>query len=166
MSKKEVWKDIPNYEGIYQVSNLGRVKSLKFGKERIRKLRLDSTGYYRLNLYEGGEAKRNSVHRLVMLAFLGESDLDVNHKNGIKTDNRFENLEYCTRSENIQHAYDTGLKTSLKGERHGRSKLTRACVERIKYGHQGMTQLAIAKIYGISQRLVRNIRSGKLWSHI
>jgi len=159
-SYKEIWKDIPNYEGMYQVSNLGRVKSLNYnhtGKEGVLKPQSNKDGYYQVLLWEGGRRKTNKIHRLVMLAFLGESDLHVNHINGIKTDNRLENLEYCTRSENIQHAYDTGLIDK---------KLTRACAERIKYGHQGMTQRAIAEIYGIGKSTVCQIRSGKLWQHI
>jgi len=163
-SYKEIWKDVPGYEGHYQVSNLGRVKSLKWSKERILKPRLDRVGYYHVGLCEGGERKSNLVHRLVMLAFVGESDLQVNHKNGEKSDNRLENLEYCTSSENTQHAYDTGL--MARGENHHRSKLTRACAERIKYGHQGLTQQAIAEIYGIAQSKVSDIRSGKIWKHI
>lgn len=163
---KEIFKPIPGYEHGYEVSNLGRVKSLKRGKEKLLKPGLISGGYYHVILFKDGKGKTHKVHRLVMLAFIGESDLDVNHINGIKTDNRLENLEYCTASENTQHAYDTGLKTGLKGERNPSSKLTKACVERIKYGHQGMTQQAIAKIYDIDRSLVGYIRQGKLWSHI
>ena len=166
-SYEEIWKDIPNYEGCYQVSNLGRVKSLNYKrtcKEVILKTGQNSQGYLRVVLRKDGNSITNKVHRLVMLAFIGESDLEVNHINGIKADNRLENLEYCSRSENIQHAYDTGLRA--RGENHYGSKLTRACAERIKYGHQGMTQRAIAEIYGIDQSIVSVIRSGKTWKHI
>jgi hypothetical protein len=99
-----------------------------------------------------------------MLAFVGESELYVNHINGVKTDNRLENLEYCTQAENHRHAANTGL--MARGEKNGSSKLTRACAERIKYGHQEMMQKDIAKIYGISRELVSQIRSGKYWKHI
>jgi DNA-binding transcriptional regulator LsrR (DeoR family) len=64
------------------------------------------------------------------------------------------------------HAFNTGLSIPVKGEKHGRSKLTRACAERIKYGHQGMTQKEIAEIYGIAREQVSAIRSGKNWQHI
>jgi hypothetical protein len=161
---EEIWKDVPNYEGVYQVSNLGRVKSLKWGKERILKPRYDGYGYAQVGLCKGGERKDYKVHRLMMLAFVDASDLQVNHINGIKADNRLVNLEYCTASENTLHAYKIGL--IPKGENHGRAKLTRACVERIKYGHQGMTQQAISEIYGVSAVQVHMIRSGKSWKHI
>jgi len=161
---KEIWKDIPNYEGMYQVSNLGRVKSLKFGKERTLKPGLDGSGYCHIVLCKGGVQKDKYIHRLVLLTFVGESELQVNHKNGVKTDNRLENLEYCTQSENNQHAYDTGLRA--KGENHHKSKLTEAQARQIKYGHQGIVQKDIAEIYGITQAQVSEIRSGKYWKHI
>jgi len=163
---EEIWKDIPNYEGAYQVSSLGKVKSLKWGKERVLKFKKDRYGYTRVDLCKEGEKKNHKVHRLVMLVFAGESDLQVNHINGIKADNRIENLEHCTASQNTKHAYDIGLIIPTKGEKNGQSKLTRKCAERIKYGHQGMTQQEIAKIYGIAQSQVSSIRSGKLWKHI
>ena len=163
-SYKEIWKDIPNYEGVYQVSNLGRVKSLKFGRDKILKPQEDGGGYMQVGLWKEGGVKKLKVHRLVMHLFIGASDLQVNHKNGIKTDNCLENLEYCTGSQNVQHAFDIGL--SSKGEKHYASKLTRACAERIKYGHQGMTQQEIAKIYGVNKQQVYSIRSGKTWKHI
>jgi len=166
---EEIWKDIPEYEGLYQVSNLGRVKSLSFnrkGKEGIRKLQNHSTGYFEVILYNKKRNKHFLVHRLVVMAFFGKSDLHVNHKNGIKTDNRLENLEYCTRSENMIHAYNIGLKKGLKGEKHGQSKITRSCACRIKYGHKGESVKCIASKYGISLETVYGIRSGKYWKHI
>ena len=116
-SNIEHWKDVPNYEGLYQVSNLGRVKSLKFGKDKILKPQEGKRGYMKVGLWKEGERKYSYVHRLIMLAFVGESDLQVNHKNGVKTDNCLENLEYCTASENTLHAYDTGLMIPTKGEK-------------------------------------------------
>lgn len=119
----EVWKDIVGYEGLYQVSNLGRVKScekmishfrggLRKLKEKERKLVFDSDGYLVVDLYKNGKGKMNKVHRLVALAFIQntENKKCVNHKNGIKSDNKVENLEWCTDSENQFHAFATGLK--------------------------------------------------------
>jgi hypothetical protein len=163
---KEIWKDIPNYESEYQVSNLGRVKSLKFGKEKVLNSNLISNGYCNVKLCKDGEKKDHTIHRLIMIAFVGESKLTVNHINGIKTDNRLENLEYCTQSENIQHAFENGLIKVSKGEKNGRSKINEIEARQIKYGYKGWAYKRIARIYNIGIPLVSKIRSGKLWSHI
>lgn len=101
----EIWKDIKGYEGIYQVSNYGRVKSLhnKFGnKELIMKLNKKYNGYYQVRLKNNGESKDVSIHRLVALHFIPnpENKPQVNHINEDKSDNRAENLEWCTSSYN------------------------------------------------------------------
>jgi hypothetical protein len=166
MEITEHWRDVPNYEGVYRISNLGRVKSLWFGREKILKPKEIGGGYVQVGLRKEGVRKFFLIHRIVMLAFVGESDLQVNHKNGIKTDNCLENLEYCTASENTIHAFKNGLKKGLKGEKHGNSKLTEIEARKIKYEHQDMTQQEIANIYGIARSLVSIIRSRKAWQHI
>lgn len=115
---KEIWKDINCYEGIYQVSDLGRVKSLNYnhtGKEVIMKNYENKNGYMYIFLYSNGKCNNLRIHRLVCSAFIDnpENKKEVNHKNGIKSDNRVENLEWATHSENQKHAYNTGLKKSI-----------------------------------------------------
>ena len=99
----ENWKDVAGYEGRYQVSNCGRVKNIRTG--RVLRPAKNSRGYLRVLLCKDNEKKNRSVHRLVALAFVPSEreGLEVNHKNGVKTDNRAENLEWVTRSENMVH---------------------------------------------------------------
>ena len=131
---EEIWKDIPGYEGMYQVSNLGRVKSLDriktnkligkhFVKEKLMKLRLSSRGYLSVGLTKNGKQVGYRVHRLVAQAFIPnpENKKEVNHINGVKTDNRVDNLEWCTSSENTIHAMRTGLITIKRGGDDNRS---------------------------------------------
>jgi len=100
----EIWKTIPDYED-YQVSNLGNVKSLKWGKEKILKSSLGSYGYYEVNLLKDKKQKIFKVHKLVAIGFLGHKPdgthkIVVDHINNIKTDNRVENLQLITNREN------------------------------------------------------------------
>jgi len=119
----EVWKDIQGYEGIYQVSNLGRVRSLdrtmvlESGKIRrdkgviLKSIKHKTKGYCYVSLSRGGYFKRFLIHRLVAQSFLENNDNkpQVNHINGDKNNNSVENLEWCTEIENIHHAMNTGL---------------------------------------------------------
>ena len=120
---KEVWKDIKGYEGLYQVSNLGRVKSLERyvirknnkGRQLIHKKILVSCvnthGYMSLSLSKNNKGVNHRVHRLVATAFIPKVDNKniINHKNGIKTDNNVNNIEWASYSDNLLHAYKTGL---------------------------------------------------------
>lgn len=122
--QKEIWKDVPVYEGYYQVSNYGRVKSLertvKNGpnstrviRRRILKQTTNSRGYLTVHLSVRGNVLSKTVHRLTCAIFHSnpENKPEVNHKNGIKTDNYWKNLEWATVSENRLHSYRTGLQS-------------------------------------------------------
>lgn len=174
----EIWKAIKGYEGLYEVSSLGRVKSLgkggqnQFqGNERCKTLRIKRGGYYGINLHKNGEASSRTVHRLVAETFIPNPDNkpQVNHKNGIKTDNRVENLEFCTSKENINHAFENGLSSQL-GERNAGSKLNDKKVRVIKHilkeNWFGLSQGTIGKIFDVNQQNVSNINKNKRWSHI
>lgn len=118
---KEIWKDIFNYEGLYQVSNTGKVKSLErksfnghvliTNKERFLKFGNNGNGYLFVNLSKDNTQKRLYVHRLVAFAFIPNplNKETVNHKDGNKLNNCVENLEWCSQKENNQHARRTGL---------------------------------------------------------
>ncbi len=126
---QEIWKDIPGYEGLYQVSDLGRVKSLERYKnnnggfvkvpEKIFN-GAPRNGYLLVGLSKGGKRKTCAIHRLVAIAFIPnpENKPTVNHINGNKTDNRAVNLEWNTDAENIRHAFATGL----NGFEHSKNK--------------------------------------------
>lgn len=119
---EEIWKPIPHYEGIYEASNLGRIRTcegkttftkkrgIRHWKQRILKYRGETyaTGY-RVSLWKDGKAKDWLVARLVAMAFLGESDLTVNHIDGNRFNNNIENLEWCSLAENIKKGFETGL---------------------------------------------------------
>ncbi len=126
---EEVWKNIKGYENLYQVSNLGRIKSLarysayrnskRFINEKIMKLHKSYNGYLRVELCKNNITKKYLVHRLVAYAFLNEHDnnLEINHKDGNKQNNKIENLEWVSRSENEKHAYKIGLAKNTEKQR-------------------------------------------------
>lgn len=125
MVKKEIWQPVPNYEGLYEASNFGRVKSLgktyvqhskykcitRTSLPKILSLHYDKNGYLRCTLIKNGKGTMIPVHRIIGFTFLGvpEKNMQINHKNGIKDDNRVENLEWVTAKENTIHAHSTGL---------------------------------------------------------
>lgn len=110
----EFWKPVVGYEGYYEVSNLGKVRSLIFGKHKILKQYPDKDNYLTIRLVKDKKQKYYSVHRLVAQAFIPNTNNYpvVNHKNEIKVDNRVENLEWCTVKYN--NNYGTRYKTSNK----------------------------------------------------
>ena len=127
MSSNEIWKPIKGFEGLYEVSNLGRIKALKrkkncnkgwgWVKEHIMKQTTANSEYYRVPLTNKEHIKKYYlVHRLVAIAFIPNPKEwpQVNHIDGNKLNNKVENLEWCTRQENIRHAYKIGLNPSKR----------------------------------------------------
>lgn len=159
--EKEIWKDIPNFEGLYQVSNQGRVKSLAryvnhgsrqiFVKERILKTRKNKNGYLAVYPCKNGKYKPMDIHRIVGVVFIDNpcGYGDINHKDGNKQNNFVENLEWCTRSSNIKHAYDK------LGHRHWKRKVI--CIET---GVEYESSVDAAKKLGINASGIRNNAGG------
>jgi hypothetical protein len=168
----EIWKDIPNYKGRYQVSNTGKVRSLNYlgtkGKIQELKLSVNDHGYKRVHFKVGDQAKTFDVHRLVALAFIGKPNgLQVNHIDGNKLNNHVLNLEYVTASQNTQHAYDMGL-VCRTGENNGRSKLTKEDVLKIRelYSLGNFTQKQLGEMFNVAYGTVKKIINRERWSHI
>lgn len=177
----EIWKDIPNYEGYYKISNLGNIKSLQIGSGSKRKTRNDperilkpiknnKNGYMQINLCKNKIRKTYRIHRLVMLSFYPKHNFinaEVNHINGIIDDNRLENLEWCTHKENMEHAVKTGLKNH-KGEKHPNCKLTEKEIIKIRYEYKNtkISQRKLAKKYNVGQRTICDILYNISWTHI
>lgn len=113
---EEIWKDIENYEGLYQVSNLGRIKSFprRYSRNKapiIMKQRIDHKGYLQLSLCKNGKEQNKKVHRLVAQGFIPNPNNlpQINHIDGVKTNNNVSNLEWCDNSYNQLHANRMGL---------------------------------------------------------
>jgi len=167
---EEVWKDIKGFEGLYKVSNIGNVKRLK-GKytlsERLIGRSIDRYGYVKRVLSKDSKIHCFTEHRLVAIAFIEnpENKETVNHKNGIKTDNFVDNLEWNTFSENKKHAINTGI-TDLKGVKHPKCKLTEQQVLEIREIGFSQTRTSLSKKYGVCRNSVLGIITGKYWNHI
>jgi len=172
----EIWKDITGYEGIYQISNYGNVKSndryvtrknntKALSKGKILKPLKNKAGYLFVCLYKENKSKFHYIHRLVAIEFIPNpySKETVNHINPIKTNNNFENLEWSTQSENNKHSYDNKLNVAI-GKDNGNVKLTEEKVLEIR--NAVGKQKEIAQIYNIDRSVVSRIKNNKTWSHI
>lgn len=171
----EIWKDIEGFEGVYQISNYGRVKSLRkkcgtiIKEESMRKLSLTRDGYYKVRLIRGDKDVTTRVHRLVAKAFIPnpENKETVNHIDGNKLNNHVDNLEWSTRHEQLQHAYDLGLKKPHRGAKNSQAKLTNEQAEEIrrtyvKHSKNGKSSsVALAKKYGVTNRVILLIVNNK-----
>jgi len=171
----EIWKDIIGYEGLYQISNSGKVKSLlrkaknsrgsdKVYPEKLLKLKTNNDGYFAVTLIKNHVKKTINIHRLVACAFIDnlQNKKTVNHINGVKTDNNVNNLEWATVYENIQHAIKHGLRKAPKGEKHGNSKLTDEEAEYIRNNYIKYNNCnKLADMFGVTRGCIAGIAAGR-----
>jgi hypothetical protein len=175
-NKIERWKDVPDFIGVYQASNLGRVKSLSRYKVShckcltlLKSRILNQTSqnrYLRVSLRANNCDKKFLTHRLVMLSFCENyKNLPiVEHKNDNPSDNRLENLMWSTHKQNTIHAWENKLCKPHIGEENKNSKLTEKQVLEIRKSN--LKNIELAKIYNVNRTSIIRIKSKKVWSHI
>jgi hypothetical protein len=177
MKNTEEWRKIPGYDGFYEASTEGRIRSMdrevmqngrwgaslrKAAGMILKPLELN-TGYMQVTLGKQGVTKKYSVHRLILLTFIGPSDLPTNHKDGVKANNQLTNLEYCTYAENTAHSHQ--VLGNSRGERSGKSaKLNDEKVRAIRADTR--TLKVIAAEYGVTYQAIHHIKSRKNWAHV
>lgn len=173
-SNDTTWRDIPGFEGKYQVSVDGQVRSITKGKNGRKPGlifgKVSTKGYHSVSLRHNDQATHHSVHRLVMLAFVGlcPPGMQVNHIDGNKLNNNLSNLEYVTPGQNIQHAFDTHLREGKRGETHWKAKLTAETVIEMRrlYAAGGILQREIGIMFGVSNKAVSEVITRKNWKHV
>ena len=160
------WRSIEGYEGIYDVSDDGRVYSIRSKREMSQNLRRGYPSVYFRDL--NGVGTQHVVHGLVSRAFLGPrpDGYQVNHKDGNKSNNHVSNLEYVTHSENMKHAFRNGLQSNV-GENHSRHRLTEEDIKRaFSLIAAGVKQVEIGRLLGVSQSHIAHIKRRKVWPHL
>ncbi|WP_455923273.1 NUMOD4 domain-containing protein [Pseudomonas putida] len=176
----EIWKQVLGYEDYYEVSNLGRVRSLdrhttdRIGRPFVRYgkilfLNTEHNGYRSVRLCVETKHRTFKVHRLVAFAFLPSPDEgdQINHINGVKDDNRPENLEWVTAAGNAQHAFANGLGRDSQGAANTRAVLTEDDVRTIRLlSADGQTTASIARHYQVSETAIRSIIRRRNWAHV
>jgi hypothetical protein len=164
----ENWKQIVGFENLYEISDLGNLRSveryvkhykggLRLYKGMCKTNRLNSKGYLRCNLKSEGNSKDCTIHRLVAMAFIDNHSNKpaVNHINGIKTDNRVENLEWVTQSENVVHAVETRLiKTRLTD------------VQALEIFNSKLSLRKLGKIYSVNSSIIWRIKNKQAYKHL
>lgn len=176
----EVWKPVVGYEGEYEVSDIGRVRSVarpvrnRWGTETIRSSKLRAIGVKRegyrfVNLFRKQHGKPMYVHRLVAMAFLPNPNdyPQVNHLDGDKSNNRSSNLEWCTGSVNCRHAINENLYDQARGESTPMAKVTeRDVLEMRRLWRAGIMQKDIAEKFGVGRKAVTKIVNYQRWKHV
>lgn len=170
---EEIFLPVVGYEGLYEVSNLGRIKTLIpckrwDGKKYLNPQLCKSNGYYKIILWKNKKLKTHYLHKVVILAFLENTkNLPiVNHKNGIKTDNNINNLEWATYSDNINHAYANKLNPAM-GETHYLTKLTNEIVNSIRIDYaKGKPRKVLEIEFSLKKRTLADIINNVTWRHL
>lgn len=177
---EEIWKDITGYEGYYQISNFGRVKSLsrkiiseqypkyyRNTEERILKQSIGKRGYFTVTLKKDGIGSTKTVHRLIALEFIPNPNnfREINHINCDKLDNDIINLEWVSPKENTQRAWKNGR--CSKSPKSGKDKYDVSFVLKIKeFINKGYKNKDIAEIFSVKPGWVSSIRNGYIWSSL
>lgn len=165
----EEWRPVVGYEGIYEVSNLARVKRIAGGKGSnkggIRRPVKTQYGYLEVILYPRGLGS-NCLHLIVAASFLGPcpTGLECNHKDGNKTNSLPGNLEYITHADNLRHAKENGL--IARGSRRKDAKLNECLVRLIKCSLRYESAYRTSKMFGLPTSTVTNIYLGTCWDHV
>lgn len=163
---KENWRRFR--DTLYMVSDRGRVVSMKQRYWRILKPGTDKDGYFRVDISHKGKVKHYHIHKLVALCFINNPNKKpcINHKDGNKKNNKVENLEWCTISENTQHAYNNGHLVGPRGSRNHFSKINEDDVILIRSMLQYATPKKVSYYLGISYTIVSDIKAGRTWAHV
>lgn len=171
MESELEWRPVVGYETLYQVSNDGRIRSTKRSGARGGEMKLNKVnGYLKVGLSRENKQTTYAVHRIVLSEFGRTATRfeQCNHKNGIKTDNRIENLEWCTCKENIEHSQIV-LGYCRKGAGNGKSKLTDEDVKIIRwlrFNYPEVRACDLAEYFGVSDTNICDIWNFKKWKHI
>ena len=166
----EEWRDVVGYEGLYQVSNFGRVKSFQKNKVKILKSNLGIGGYLRVVLCKNEKKKNRFVHVLVAKAFITnpENKTQVNHRDGNKKNNHVSNLEWVTPKENIEHAFKNGLRKI--GYEHHEAKLLPDQIREVRRdcvpGDPERGFRAFAKKFNVTHRIISDAYYGKSYQNV
>ena len=165
----EKWVPIKGYEVLYEISSFGRIKSLArkhVAQDKIIKLQNSAYGYYIVSLHDKcGVMTTYLVHILVAKHFIKnpKNKPEVNHKKGIKKDNRYHQLEWSTKLENVQHAFETGL-VCHKGQKNANHILTNEQV--LEIFNSELTTKELSKKYKVKTGAITQIKRGNRWSHL